>query len=61
MKNRSMTRVRYGKNADSAGALEKWFGFMINYVLKVNGPMLFQKSKEFALKLDDPDSYPTDG
>lgn len=53
--------MRHGKNPDVERALEKWFRLMINYGLKINGPMLFEKSKEFAVKLGHPDFHPTDG
>lgn len=59
MKIRNRTRVRYGKNPDVERAIEKWFRLMLNYGLKVNGPMPFERSKELAVKLGHLDFHPT--
>ena len=53
--------MRCGIIPDVEGAHEKWFRSMIHYGLKVNEPMLFEKSKKFAVKLGLPDFLPTDG
>ena len=42
-------RTRNGKKADIENALQKWFRLMTDHGVRVNGPILFQESKQFAL------------
>lgn len=59
--NPNRKRLRNGSNPKVELALRKWFELMTSRGVRINGPILMEKSKELASKLGSPDFKPSNG
>ena len=59
--NTSFKRYKYGKNPEIEKALLHWFSTMNARAVRMSGPILCEKAREFGVKLGYPDFKPTDG
>lgn len=59
--NPTRKRIRNGNNSKVELALSRWFELMTARGVRINGPILMEKSKELAAKLGTPDFKPSNG